>query len=462
MRYTCLARTSLVSTLASICMASWAQAPALKSDATPRPVTVEVKAEKDAYTLLSPGNGSGPLWSYGCSNLIRHGDDVLVCQMETGPGVPILNNTRWRLLRSAPNGWDLVAEEEEYAQREPGVMGVLSDGTALLYVNDGLAPQLSYNGRAWPHLLAFPKPYAAPGRIVQPEWHEDWATSLYFTEHSYRGFAVDSARDQILMLNIEAKKSFECWTLLDKSGARQRSGKVEFPIRACYPQVALKNGAAHVLAVGDIVEPIQEWREYKFAQTQQHWDYVFRILYYSQTPNVAAQEFAPPIEIANVDATGGHITNQDLWISPDGLAFVMYSQVEVASELMRAKFFPEKPVTALRPTLYLAILKDGAVIERKTLLESTDTFSPGTARFHEAADGALYAVLYTNGADAGNKLMQVYPLVEKPVLTPIPLAKPLGAFCLASVRAGNKASNTIDMLGSASGDLMAYACVEIR
>ena len=44
-----------------------------------------------------------------------------------------------------------------------------------------------------------------------------------------------------------------------------RTGRL--PIRACYPQVALRDRAAHVLAIGDIVEPNEAWRAHKKEAT---------------------------------------------------------------------------------------------------------------------------------------------------------------------------------------------------
>ena len=66
--------------------------------------TVEVRVEEDVYDFVSPDNGSGPLWSYGCTVIARSGEDVIVSQMETGEGVPKLCNTRWRLLRREDDG----------------------------------------------------------------------------------------------------------------------------------------------------------------------------------------------------------------------------------------------------------------------------------------------------------------------------------------------------------------------
>ena len=48
---------------------------------------------------------------------------------------------------------------------------------------------------------------------------------------------------------------------------------IRFPICACYPQVAVRDGAAHVLAIGDVVEPVAAWRDYKKEKSGSAWDY---------------------------------------------------------------------------------------------------------------------------------------------------------------------------------------------
>jgi hypothetical protein len=104
----------------------------------------------------------------------------------------------------------------------------------------------------------------------------------------------------------------------------------------------LKGNTAHVLAIGDIVEPNETWRAYKADQTGRSWDYVFRRLFYvSRSGFESATAFAEPVEIANLDATAGHIRNQDLAIGPDGEAYVLYTARETQSELMRDQFFPD-------------------------------------------------------------------------------------------------------------------------
>ena len=121
---------------------------------------------------------------------------------------------------------------------------------------------------------------------------------------------------------------------------------------------------------------------------------------------------------------------------------------------MRDKFFPDKSIIN---DLKLAIVTPGKAPEIQTLITGREGAEPAHARFQATPDGAVYAVLYMSGPEAGNKLLRVYPPTELPDPIPIPLARPMSAFCLATVRAGNAPSWTIDLLGHLTGDRLSYA-----
>ena len=169
------------------------------------------------------------------------------------------------------------------------------------------------------------------------------------------------------------------------------------------------------------------------------------------------EAFAEPVEIANVDATAGHIT-PDIWIAPNGDAYIVHPRA-VSSTLMRDKFFPG---LSTLDSLYLAVVRDGAVVSREVLFEGTDSRQPGTARFHAAADGTVNALIYAaiDGAP-GNYLMPITPPLGQRDLVPVPLQQPVGTFLLANTRAGNAPSNTIDLVGSGPGSAIVYAQIQL-
>jgi hypothetical protein len=79
------------------------------------------------------------------------------------------------------------------------------------------------------------------------------------------------------------------------------------------------------------------------------------------------------------------------------------------------------------------------------------------------SDGKVYVVMNLGGADAGNKVFQVYPRTESVEMAAIPFKKPFGSFCLASERAGTAPSNTIDIFGNQdSGNKMCYGQVRLK
>ena len=112
------------------------------------------------------------------------------------------------------------------------------------------------------------------------------------------------------------------------------------PIRVCYPNVAIRDRAVHFVGVSDVLEPNPAWREFKRELTGQEWDYDFRRLFYTWTPDITKQPFAEWVEIASRDATGGHVQPGDLWLSPNGDAHLIWSERAI-DERLREKFFPD-------------------------------------------------------------------------------------------------------------------------
>jgi hypothetical protein len=266
------------------------------------------------------------------------------------------------------------------------------------------------------------------------------------------------------MLNADWSNTSLRASLLSAQGATLAMGTIIFPIRSLYPEAVLIDKAVHVLAVSDILEPIDEWRTYVYEQTGSESNYAFRILYYTWTPNLVQQDFSEPIEIANVEATAGFIRNQDIWVAPDGTAFLMYSDQEVQTALLRDRFFPNK---SIQSHLKLAIVKNNRVVARHNLLDGAGFDEPPCARFHVTPDGIVYAVIYAPGPNytvGWNLLLQIFPMVNNPKIIPIPMEMPLQAFLLASARAGNAPSYTIDFLGPDNpwwSETMYYAKVNL-
>lgn len=440
-----------------------------QSTPTPVSVEVEVEVEEVAYTYVFPDNQSFPLHDYMSTQIARVGatpetSTVVVSAMETGEDVPLWCNTRWHLLRRDDQGWTSLARPDAFLQRDPCPIAVTASNNLFLYVNNSTEPQgtpTGYSTVCVPHLLRFDmNSPTTTGQALMPQWAGENA----FSPWGYRGFAADREREELLMLNADWSNNSLRASLLSAQGATLAMGTIIFPIRSLYPEAVLADRAVYVLAVSDILEPIEEWRAYVYEQTGSEANYTFRILYYTWTPNLIQQDFAQPIEIANVEATAGYIRNQDIWVAPDGTAYLMYSDQEVQTALLRDRFFPDK---SIQTHLKLAIVKGNRIVERRNLLDGKGFDEPPCARFHITPDGIVYAVIYAPGPNYSvgeNLLLQIFPKVHNPQSIPIPLGMPLQSFLIASARAGNAPSFTIDFLGQDNpwwSETMYYAKVDL-
>lgn len=433
---------------------------------------IETVAEEIVTTYEPPNNGSGPLWCYGSPVIARDGDAVFCSVPETVAGAKPLCNTRWQLFmrRDGEAGFTRVQAGPGPAEREPCPMARLAGGRILLSVNPRTRYRETWNtGESWachPHLLQFDA--GAPTRpplALQPVWDQDYE----FTEHSYRGIAADAGRGEILLLNIVGHEG-QAWSFMDGSGAWTRNGMIRFPLRACYPHVALVNRAACIMAVSDIVEPNLEWRDYKRRVTGNEWDYDFRQLYFTWTPDLTSTPFSPILTVASVDETCGHIRNLDLWIGPDGDAHLLWLERNVWHAFMRDAFFPGLPITV---ALKYARVRHGEVIARRTLAQCEEDSSrrqpaqehifvpgrtaevpmrgprPTCGAFHAIAPDQALVIYHLSDEQGAAGGLYVEPFPPAPVRAPVrlPLAHPMHTFFTATPRNGTPASAVIDLFG---------------
>lgn len=443
---------------------------------------IKITAEEVVTTYEPPNNGSGPLWCYGSPIIVRDGETVFCSVPETVAGAKPLCNTRWQLFmrRDGEAGFTRVQAGRGPAEREPCPMARLAGGRILLSVNPKTRYRETWNtGESWachPHLLQFDA--GAPTRpplVMQPAWDQDYE----FTEHSYRSIAADAGRGEVLLFNIVGHEG-QAWSFMDGNGAWTHNGMIRFPLRGCYLHTALVNRAAYVMAVSDIVEPNLEWRDYKRRVTGNEWDYDFRQLYFTWTPDIATTPFSPILTVASVDETCGHIRNLDLWIGPDGDAHLLWLERNVWHAFMRDAFFPGLPITV---TLKYARVRHGEVIARRTLAQceedlsgrqpaQRDTFAPGqTAEvamrgprptcgaFHAIApDQALllYHLSDERGAAGGYYAQEVLPALQPAVK--FDLTHPLHTFFTATTRNGTLPGDVIDLIGiGAAPNTLRYA-----
>jgi hypothetical protein len=428
-------------------------------------VRCTIEAEEVVTRYAPADNGAGPLWCYGSTVIARQGGDVYLSVIETGQGVPPLCNTRWQLWHRSSDGWRIEQSEKQYRQREPCPIGLFQDGPIFLSVNPSTEPAGTKYGPCNPQVLEFnPENLSSEPKIHAPAW----ADGTHFTDHSYRGFAADGVRGELLLLNIHAKTSDQFVSYRDRQGRWHARGKITFPIRACYPQVALRDGSAHVMAIGDIVEPVAEWRKLKFEKTKREWDYVFRRLFYTYSDDISKANFCAPIEIDTVENTAGHIQNLDLYIDASGAAHVLYLKRPHQYDFIRDKYFPGQAMTA---QLEYAVVKKGSVVSRKTLARTSEDpagFEPSFGRFHISQAGDLYVIaagmgFKPDGRTFGNYIGKVEAGNDQPDFDRIPLKHPFGNFFTNTPRGGSVPSDVIDLFGTADDSPnLRYARIRIE
>ncbi len=188
------------------------------------------------------------------------------------------------------------------------------------------------------------------------------------------------------------------------------------------------------------------WREFKSQLTGKRWDYDFRRLFFSWTPDLTREPFRPWIEVASREKTAGHAQNCDLWVSDDGLVHLLWRERAI-DERLRARFFPNERQAW---TLSYATLREDKVVSRHTLAqweEGGNEAKPTWGRFHVTADGRLF-VIASFVAPAENRLIELRHDGSVGPAAKLALKHPFTApFFTATPRAGTPPSNTIELLG---------------
>jgi len=446
---------------------------AFSSASTVDPV---VEVEEDVYSYEPADNGAGPMWCHGSTCLVRIGDEVFASGLETIKDAKPLNNCRWMLFHRGRDGWKKACTDPSGRTREPCPLAGFSDGRLFLSANPTLSTDPNaYSGPARPEILQFDVENPDnPERKLTPFW----SGKPKFTEHSYRSFAADGFNNELILFQNIGYTHAE-WTFMDSKGTWSAQGRLKWPwgaeyknpqpIRVCYPNVAIRNREVHFCGVSDIIEPNPKWRAYKREITGRKWDYDFRRLFYTWSPDIMTEKFKPWVEIASREKTCGWITPGDLWAAPDGDVHIIWTE-RALDERLREKFFPNEKQSY---SLNYAMLRDGKVISRRTLLTAEEGKSnerPGRGRFHVTPHNRLFVFFHVSGKDAnGNRLSEnrLLEIVSGGVVGKfkrIPLKKPFTSFFTATIRAGTSPSNILELLGTQEGSrkTISYARIKLN
>ena len=419
-------------------------------------IRYQLHADEEVAAYESADNGAGPMWCHGSSIITRIDDRLFVAGLITNPNLKPLNNCHWSLhTRDVGNGagnqnaWREVCRDDERT-REPSPIAHAA-GSLLISANETLKPPNEYAGPSRAQVYRIDP--ADLDRPPVPE-HPKWTSTEQFTEHSYRAFASNGQTGRTLLMHIQHHAGTQM-SLRHPDGSWQPLGQLKFPwgadyptpesIRLCYANVFLEGDAAHYFAVSDIIEPYPHWREAKFAITKQKWDYEFRRLFYTWTPNIADTPFQSWQEIASRDKTAGHTAHLDLHVDAAGITHLLWHENSLDARL-RDEFFPGQPHTA---SLHHATMKAGREISRKTIaLGDFDRHDdiPQYARLHIAADGKLAVIAtFIEKNNAARRALRSLDLSD-PAATwqPIPGApSPTGSFMHTTPRAGAAPHDTM-------------------
>ena len=438
------------------------------------PVRPIVEAEEEVYRYEPANNGAGPMWCSGSTCLVRIGENVFASGLETLAQRKPLNNCRWLLFQRGVNGWELQQSDPNGSTREPCPLVAFDDGRLFLSANPTLTPADQHAGPARPEILQFDSAHPkAPFQTILPQWDGEPP----FSEHSYRSFAADGARGELILLQNIGYAHAE-WTFRDASSQSSACGKLVFPwgadyekpvpIRVCYPNVMLQDRAVYFCGVSDIVEPNLQWRAYKKQLTGRDWDYDFRRLFFTWTEDITKAKFHDWIEVASREKTCGWIFPCDLWVAADGIVHLLWTERALDTRL-REKFFPDAKQSL---ALNYATIRDGQVEGRRSLIlaeEGRPGLTAGAARFHVTPDQRLWVICYVSGTGAGgksvseNRLFEMLPDGTAGEPVSVPLKQPFTSFFTTTIRGGSPPSDTLDLLGvrAGSGNAISYGRIRL-
>lgn len=431
--------------------------------------------ESTVYTTTDARNGAGPLWNFSSTNIARTGDTVWVSGLRTVPGLPPLNNTECTLWKqTGAAAWTQVATLPGLT-REPCPIGVLNGQRLVISTNPTLNPPgKPGGGPARPGLWEYdPTHPDQPPVITEPRWRAG-APVDKFAEHSYRSLAVDGARGEIFLMQNIGYTHAE-WTFRDSRGEWSSQGKLDWPVkriggkdvqlRVCYTVALVHDRAVYLLGVSDVVEPNAEWRDYKRKLTGKEWDYVFRNLYYTWTPDITSVPFQPWLEVASREETAGRIVPGDLWLAPDGTVHAVWEETAIDDRL-RAAYFPNK---SQQRSILHALIVNGEVVGPSEL----SVKSPGSRevahwpRIHVAQDGGLLVLVYVDGVESNGAKVSKNMIIKlknghQIKAVDIPADHPSNQYVTTTPRAGGSSGNTLDVLGFMPENLQILRYIEVN
>lgn len=278
-----------------------------------------------------------------------------------------------------------------------------------------------------------------------------WEGSPSFSEHSYRSFAADGGRGELVLFKNAGDTHAE-FAFRDAGGAWASRGGLLWPwgaeheapqpVRICCPNVQLRDRAVFFCGVSDIEEPRTAWRSFKRGLTGREWDYDFHRLFFTWSDGIRTGDFHEWTELASRDRTCGWIAPCDLHADDRAVVHLLWTERAI-DERLRAAFCPLEEQSHCP---HYARIERGVVLLRRLVARAEgDEGIPGGARLQALPDGRLVALYHLSGA--GVFVREVAPEFGEPVA--VPLTTPLQQFFTATVRGGSAPSDVVDVPGAA-------------
>ena len=413
-------------------------------------------------------NGSDPVWSRGNSVIVRVGDRVFATNSRVFPKRALRSRTSLELYeKCGDEPWKMVYYDEGVFQRESCPILYLGDHKLAVTVNPTArvyAPDEPNIGAACIPMVYI---FDISGEVqkidtIRLTWDDP---EYFFHDHSYRGFTLDTANGNLFLVNqYIVSGGAHCYALCDHTFKTLQAGKLDFPVRSCYHNMAMRDGELYVFALRDIVEPNAAWKQYKFEKTGNEWDYDFRRVYLRYSPDITKEALGEAVSVCDRDDTCGWIYNIDCSYDKQGDMLFLVSVQNVHFPFMKERFFPD---AALETVLELYRFRKGQLVETRILDRSADEEGHMTQYggfFHTASNGDVYIVwsketdLAYNKVKTGTYLSKVEALEEEPVMLMDRFATVYGN----KTRLGAAGSDMIDMYWPENSERIMYGRYDLR
>jgi len=347
-------------------------------------------------------NGSGPMWSGGNSILLRVGERVFTVANRVIDGRSPHANTSLELYEKKGDGpWKSVFFDEGKFQREPCQILYLGNDRLAVFTTPTIEAcppeQFTFLAPSVPmvYLFDIAEEVRLVDTIVLP-----WDKEYPFRSHTYRSSAVDMVNGNIFcdsLYYLDGNHNGECvYSLMDHDFKPIRMGKISWPERILYHNIAMKDGETYIFGISDVNETNREWTAYK--EEKGGFDWVFQKLYMWYSPNITEEDLQEVRLVCDLSGTSGKPANYDCCFDANGDMLFLAGEQNIDEAYMRDRFFPEMK---MEYELVLYRYSRGELKERTVIDKAVDVDGklPKYGGFiHTAADGERY-IVWTKSMD---------------------------------------------------------------